>query len=72
VLSVGTGVGPITLDAIMGRLYDMYVPPGQLLCKGFVCFQWGFVLLGSTGVALLVAACVLLAILWQPSRAEYK
>lgn len=72
VLSVGTGVGPITLDAIMGRLYDMFVPPGQLLCKGFVCFQWGFVLLGSTGVALVVAACVLLAILWQPARAEYK
>eukprot|EP00698_Gefionella_okellyi_P023349 TRINITY_DN7956_c0_g1_i1.p1 TRINITY_DN7956_c0_g1~~TRINITY_DN7956_c0_g1_i1.p1 ORF type:complete len:476 (-),score=96.57 TRINITY_DN7956_c0_g1_i1:1069-2496(-) len=54
----GIGVAAPLLGIVVGRLYDIRVPAGQLLCYGKDCFAYGIACMTALAVVGLVVAVV--------------
>jgi hypothetical protein len=46
------GVGALVLNQVVGALYELVLPKGQIICVGILCFRWGFVFLAGCSVIM--------------------
>jgi MFS family permease len=66
---LGPGFGPLAVDAIIGKLYDIHVEPGQQLClAGVLCFRWGMILASACAFVGAIFAAMFVAAVWRDAR----